>query len=330
VAEPLVVVSYPVDAEIEAVNREVLGREAQLVFSSRMPADEREAALAHAEVLLSLSLPREVPVGALREATELRLLQLISAGVDHLDFEEIPQQVVVASNVGAYAEPMAEHVMAMVLACAKRLPQRHAALALGEFDQRSLSLTLDGAVCAIVGFGGIGKATARLMRAFGAQVWALNTSGHTEEPVSFAGTMADLDHVLPVADVIVLAVPLTRATRGLISEHELGLMKPTAILVNVARGDVVDESALYEHLRAHPDFCASIDAWWREPSRNGEFRTQYPFFELPNVIGSPHNSALVPGIFAKAARRAAENVRRFLQGDPLTGVARREDYVGTG
>ena len=329
-ADPLVVVTYPLNSEMEAANREVLGDVAEIVFSSRLEEEERDEVLGRADALLSWNLPRELKTGALGRARALRFLQTISAGVDHVDFTQIPDRVIVASNVGAYAEPMAEHVMAMALACAKRLRQRHNALARGDFDQRSLSLSLDGAVCLIVGFGGIGKATARLMRPFGAQIWALNTSGRTEEPVSFSGTLSDLGRVLGAADVIVLALPLTVATRGLITEREFGLMKPAAILVNVARGEVIDERALYEHLQRNPEFSAGIDTWWSEPMHEGEFRTEYPFLELPNLIGSPHNSPLVAGVLPRAVRRAAENVGRFLRGEPLTGVVRREDYVRAG
>jgi glycerate dehydrogenase len=222
---------------------------------------------------------------------------------------------------------MAEHVLAMTLSLAKRLPQRHAALAAGRFDQRHL-LTLRGAVCAILGYGGIGIATARLMRAFGARIYAVNRSGRTSEPADFTGTLADLGAVLAAADVLVICLPLTLATRGLIGAGELALMKPTAILVNVARGAIVDEAALYEHLRTHPEFTVGIDAWWEEPAGGGAFKTAYPFFGLPNFIGSPHNSGLVPGTLPEAARRAAQNVGRYLRDQPVTGLVRREDYAG--
>ena len=251
----------------------------------------------------------------------------MAAGADALDFAAIPPRLVLASNVGAYAEPIAEHVLAMTLALARRLPQRHAGLARGEFNQWQPLLTLDGAVCAVLGFGGIGSATARLMRPFGARVHAVNSSGVTSEPVDFAGTLADLDRVLAAADVLVIALPLTKATRGLLGARELALMKPTAILVNVSRAAIVDEGALYAHLRGHPEFCAGIDTWWHEPTPDSGFATGYPFFDLPNLIGSPHNSGIVPGVLVSAARRAATNVRRFLDGEPVTGVIRREDYL---
>jgi len=210
---------------------------------------------------------------------------------------------------------------------ARRLPQRQAGLAAGEFNQRDPLITLDGAVCAILGFGGIGQAAAALMRAFGARIHAVNSSGRTSEPVEFAGTLADLDQVLGAADVLVISLPLTKATRGLIGAREFSLMKPTAILVNVARGAIVDEQALYAQLRDHPQFSAGIDAWWHEPRDGSGFRTEFPFFDLPNVIGSPHNSAIVPGVLPAGAAKAAENVRRYLHGEPLTGVVRREDYL---
>src|SRR5207247_10692489 len=119
----------------------------------------------------------------------------------------------------------------------------------------------------------------------------------------------------------------TVRTRGPIGARELGLMKPDAILVNVARGAIVDEGALYEHLRTSPEFRAGLDVWWHEPA-DGGFRTDHPFFELPNFLGSPHNSAIVPGVLETAARRAAENVGRYLRGEPFTGLMRREDYEG--
>jgi phosphoglycerate dehydrogenase-like enzyme len=325
--ERLVAVSYPVDDEFAEINTGVLSADTQLAFLARLGERDRAESLRQADALIGWQLGQELPAGALARAPGLGFIQLLAAGADGTDFAAIPERMVLASNVGAYAKPIAEHVMAMTLALARRLPQLHAAMARGEFNQHELLRTLDGAVCAILGFGGIGTATARLMRAFGARIYAVNSSGHTAEPTDFAGTLADLDHVLAAADVVVLALPLTRATQGLIGTRELRLMKPAAILVNVARAAIVDERALYEHLCGNPEFCAGLDAWWHEPGPGSEFRTDYPFLSLPNVIGSPHNSGSVAGVLQTAARRAAENVRHYLRGEQVTGLVRREDYL---
>ena len=325
--EALVAVSYPVDDEFTRINTDVLGGAAGVVFLHGRPEDERREILRQADVLIGWHLREELPPGILPDSPRLQFVQLLSAGADSVDFAALPERLLLASNVGAYAEPMAEYVMAVALALARRLPQRHADLARGEFRMWERVLTLNGAVCAILGLGGIGRATARLMRAFGARIHAVNSSGHTSEPVEFIGTLADLDQVLAAADVLVMALPLTNATRGLIGARELGLMKPAAIMVNVGRAAIVDERALYEHLRDQPEFCAGIDTWWHEPGPGSGFSTGYPFFDLPNLIGSPHNSGVTDGALQVGARRAAENVRRFLGGEAVLGVARREDYL---
>jgi phosphoglycerate dehydrogenase-like enzyme len=325
--EQLVAVSYPVDDEFTEINISVLGAEADLVFLAPLDEQARRRTLSETDALIGWRLDQELPDGSLADSSRLEFIQLLPAGADAVDFTDIPDRLVLASNVGAYAKPIAEHVLAMTLALARRLPQHHAEMARGEFNQRELLHTLDGAVCAILGFGGIGKATARLMRPFGARIYAVNSSGRTGEPTEFTGTLAGLDQVLAAADVMVISLPLTRATRGLIGARELRLMKPDAIVVNVARADIVDERALYEHLRVNPQFCAGIDTWWHEPGPQARFHTDYPFLGLPNVIGSPHNSGIVAGVLQNAARMAAENVRRYLHGEPLTGLVRREDYL---
>jgi len=326
-AEPLVAMSYPVDEDFVRANSEVLAGEAEIAYTYALDDAQRRQVLRRAEVLVAWDLPPEIPPGALADTPRLGLVQLLSAGVDAVDFSAIPDRLTVASNAGAYARAMSEHVLAMTLSLAKRLPQRHAALAAGRFDKWEPLLTLDGAVCGILGLGGIGTATARLMTAFGARIHAVTRDGRTSEPVEFAGTLADLDRVLAASDVVVVCLPLTLVTRGLLGARELALMKPTAILVNVARGAIIDQRALYEHLRDHPAAGAGIDTWWEEPAGEAAFGTDFPFFDLPNVIGSPHNSSIVPGTMLAAARIAAENVRHYLRGEPVNGVIRREEYI---
>jgi glycerate dehydrogenase len=326
--EPLVAVSYPVDEEFTRINTEVLAGSARVEFTHPLGEAGRRETVAGADVLIGWNLGRELPPGTLAAAAGLKLVQLLSAGADGVDFAEIPSRLLLAGNVGAYAAPIAEHVLAMTLALAKRLPQRQAELAAGRFDQ-SFSLTLRGAVCLILGYGGIGAAAAALLRPFGARIHALTRSGTVPagEQVDWVGTLGDLPTALAAADVTVVCLPLTLATRGLIGAPELALMKPDAILVNVARGAIVAEAPLYEHLRTHPDFGAGIDTWWEEPTGGAAFHVGHPFLELPNVIGSPHNSGFVRGTIEGAGRMAAQNVLRYLRGEPPAGLVRREDYA---
>jgi len=322
-----IVITYRIAEEKRTLLKELIGGMARFSYLIDMPPGLRQQTLIDAEVLLSWNLSRELGPSELGLLENVRLIQLLSAGADAVPYTGLRDSIIIASNVGAYAEPMAEHVLAMTLALSKNLLPEHHRLAKGEFDQKTLNRVLRGSVCGILGFGGIGKATARLMRACGVRIHAVNTTGRTDEPVEFIGTLRDLEQVLSASDIVVISLPLMQATRGLIGKRELGWMKPDAILINVARGDIVDEGALYEHLTTHPGFKAGMDVWWVEPFTHGEFRTNYPFFSRPNVLGSPHNSALVPGITEEATRRAAENVKRFLNGEPIAGVARRKDYL---
>jgi glycerate dehydrogenase len=319
VTPPRVAVTFAASPEIRAALNSELSDLATLAYLSDDPD-----ALADADVVLAWSSAAELGAQAVPAST--RFFQLLSAGVDQARLELIPDHVPVAANLGAYAEPMAEHVLAMALALAKRLPQNHAAMARGEFDQATPTMEIRGSVVGVLGFGGIGQASARLFRALGAHIHALNRSGASEEPADTIGTLADLDTFLAQADIVVVSLPLTRTTRGLLGRRELGRMKSTAILINVARAAIIDEDALYEHLRTTPTFSAGIDTWWQEPRHQGGFSTDHPFFELPNLLGSPHNSGVTRESFVTAAHLAAQNIARVLRGEPAEHLVNRDDY----
>src|SRR6266480_2885673 len=322
-----IVVTYNASPEQKALLLEVLGSLATLTFLNEIQSAQREQTLERADVLLSWNFPREILPREYPSLQHVKFIQLISAGADHMPFAELPSHIIIASNPGAYATPMAEHVMAMTLALAKRLLIEHQKLRNGEFDQFTPNRMLSGTTAGILGFGGIGRATARLMRAFGMRIYAINHSGTSSESVDFLGTLHDLEWVLRQSDVVVVSLPLSKTTRGLIGEEEFGWMKPDAILVNVARGAIIDEEALYIHVKNHPSFLVGIDAWWTEPFMHGSFRIEYPFLELPNVLGSPHNSGVVPHVLVDATRQAVKNVKHFLKGEKVMGIVQREDYL---
>jgi glycerate dehydrogenase len=322
-----IAVTFPADNEEKEALVSVLGNTAQLVFVTDLSPQDRARELAHADVLISWSPGRELQPDDYKAISHVRMMQLLSAGANQVPFSQLPPSLIIASNVGAYSEAMAEHVLAMILATTKNLLDKHKKLVSGVFDQLSMNRMLQGSNCAILGFGGIGKAVAGLLRCFRVKIYALNTTGRTDESVEFIGTLKDLEYVLRLADIAVIALPLTNATQGLIGSRELAWMKDDAILVNVARGQIVDEAALYQKLREYPNFRAAIDAWWIEPFSHGEFRTNYSFLGLPNVLGSPHNSGVVPGSFLRATRHAADNVKRFLNHGSVRGIVNPSDYL---
>jgi phosphoglycerate dehydrogenase-like enzyme len=313
-AGPLVV-TYPLTERSRAIVIEELGGVAEVIYLTDLPARERAAALSSAGAVLANDTATELRPGESALIGNARLLQFSAAGVDWVPTRDLPPQLPVAGNKGASAEPMAEHIVALALAAAKRLFVEHAELQRGDFNQRNPNRMLEGGVCGILGFGAVGVATARLMRAFGMKIHAINRRGMSPEPTDWIATTERLDELLRASNVFVISAALTQATEGLIGARELALMKEDAILVNVARGEIVDEAALYAHLAAHPHFCAGIDAWWVEPVRHGRFTMGYKFLDLPNVIGSPHNSA-GGGVWRDVSlRRAIANCRRAISGE---------------
>lgn len=309
-----VLVTLDADRDARDVFARMLAPVARVVYLRDLEDDARAAAIAGAGIVVSRNLAKELRQGEDSLLARLRLLQFVTAGVDYIPLKQLPVDLPIAHNGGAYAEPMAEHAVAMAFAAAKRLVVEHTKLARGTFDQFRPNRMLAGGVCGILGLGGVGVATARRMRALGLRVHAINRRGASDASVDWIGTPERLDDLLRAADVLVVAVPLAQATQAMIGARELGLMKPDAILVNLARGEIIDEAALYAHLLAHPDFTACIDAWWVEPVRHDRFEMGHPFMALANVIASPHNSASVKGARAMAYSQAAANCRRLLDG----------------
>ena len=322
-----VVVVYELEGNGRTIVGDALDGAAEAIYLPDLDDAGRADALRKADAVLARTT-RELRQGEIALLKDVRLLQFINAGIDFVPLAEVPAGVPVATNGGAYAEPMAEHALAMAFAAAKRLLVEHAALVRGEFNQFARNRMLGGGVCGILGFGGIGVATARLARGIGMKVHAINRRGRSEEPTDWIGTPDQLDLLLTASDVLVVCTPLTPTTQGMIGAAQLARMKEDAILVNVARGEIVDERALYERLVAFPKFSACIDAWWIEPVRHGTFRMDQPFMSLPNVIGSPHNSAAaIAGTGATGLRRAVSNIRRALAGETPLYLVPPEDRM---
>jgi phosphoglycerate dehydrogenase-like enzyme len=280
-------------------------------------------------LLLSSSKWFDGAADDIRSMKKLRLIQTMTAGVDSVPFELIPEQVQVCGNVGAYAEEVAEHAVSLILSLAKNLVLRYGELRQGIFDQRPTNVFLKGKELGVVGAGRIGQEIARIGKSFGMTTFGINSTGRLVDFFDRIGNMDALNDLLSHSDVVVLALPLTVKTLNLINESNIVLTKEDCIFINVGRGPVVNEKALFDHLSSHQSFKAGVDVWWRYPTSKGSrFAQDFPFFDLPNFLGSPHNADAIPESHEHAIRNAVDNIMRYTKREPLTGLAKREDYLG--
>jgi glycerate dehydrogenase len=314
--QPTLVVTCKLGPVYRLALAETISDRARIIFLDELeqPA-ARRAALSSATVLLAHNTAEDLRADETDLIKEARLVQFLAAGLDFIPLDQLPPQVPVASNAGGSAESMAEHALAMALAAAKHLPMEQAKMKRSEFNQFDSTRMMSESTCGIFGLGGTGLALAQLLKCIGARVHGINRRGESSVPIDWVGKPDALDTMLAVSEMLFLTAPLTRETFGIIGGRELKLMKNDAILVNLARGELVDEKALYLHLRDHSSFVACIDAWWVEPVRHGRFEMKFPFLDLPNVIASPHNSAAGGNGRVNGIKRAALNCVRALMGE---------------
>ena len=321
-----VLFACPMDAERRAVLAERNRGAFEAIILDDLPESAREAAWSQADVVVTMGFGREIPQDLAKRAPRLRMVQTLVAGVDHLPYRSFPASLTVCGNAGAYNTSVGEHAMALLLAAAKDIPQRTREIASGVFDQNAPSKALADATILILGMGGIGTTVAAACKAFRMHVVGISRSGKPVPPADEAGALADVRRFLPRADYVVLALPLTAQTDGLVDREFLAAMKEDAVLVNIARGKIVVEDDLYEHLRTHPRFRAAIDVWWVYPSGTQGRPFHRPFHELPNVVMSPHNASAIPGQRRWAMEAALDNVLRFLRGETPRNVVNVTEY----
>jgi phosphoglycerate dehydrogenase-like enzyme len=225
-----------------------------------------------------------VPVLA-RHAPRLRWLQVLTMGYDPLVAHGVPAGLRITNAGDAYAPTVAEHAVATLLALVRRLPEMQAKAATSTWDQSVAARigTLNDATVAVLGFGNIGKEIAVRLRAFGSRVIAVTRSGRTDPLADESAPVTQLHDVLARVDAVIVAVPLDGATRGLIDARALAALRPHALLVNIARGGIVDTTALREALAEGRLGGAAIDVTDPEPLLADD-----PLWTMPNVIVTPH------------------------------------------
>jgi phosphoglycerate dehydrogenase-like enzyme len=273
-------------------------------------------ALPGADVLLAWDFHTPALAGAWRSADRLRWVHTASAGVDNVLTPQVAaSDVTVTNSRGVFDGAIAEYVLGVVLAFAKDLPGTWDRQRRREWEHRDTERVAD-TTALVVGVGPIGRAVARLLRAAGMRVRGVGRTGRTGDPdFGEVTASAELVALLPEADYLVLVAPLTAQTRGLIGAAELAALRPTARLVNVGRGELVDEAALIEALRRGALAGAALDVFEREP-----LPPSSPLWDLPGVVVSPHMSADVIGWRESLADLFLDNLRRWCAGQPLRNV----------
>ena len=263
------------------------------------------------------------------EAPNVRLVHVAGAGYDGIEAGALPAGAVCA-NTFHHESSIAEHIASVLVALRRNLVGQDAALRTGVWSSSVYSAeirqpeTLRGAVVTFLGFGHIGSAAWNLLQAFGAQGIAITRSG-TVDPLAnslrWTGSTDRLAEALSESDILVISIPLTDETTGLVGATQLDDLGPDGLLVNVARGPIVDETALYEALKERRIAGAAIDTWYRYPGPDGRGEpSTMPFGRLDNIIMTPHSSGVTAETFRGRAREIAENITRLSKNEPLKNV----------
>jgi phosphoglycerate dehydrogenase-like enzyme len=288
------------------------------ILHARDDLEAREL-IAEADIAFAASITPD----QLRAARRLQWVHCPAAGVGHMLYPEMVQSAVTITNGrGTSADTIAEHVLAVVLALFRRLTiafarQVRHAWAQDEIASPPGNRTIAGSRVLIVGLGSIGTATAARMHALGATVIGVRRQPHAAPTpgVDSVHPPDALRQLLPHADVVVLAAPQTKTTKGLIGEAELARMKRDAVLVNVSRGALIDEEALVSALRSGALAGAALDVFHDEP-----LAPDHPMWDVPNLLITPHVSGFRHDHWDAAVALFVENRRRHAAGEPLLNV----------
>ena len=308
-APRLILVYHPDEADAYAALIRAPRRLLRLAVCQTPEAAARH--VAEAEILYTWGFPPDL----LPQARKLRWVQVMGAGVERFLVPGLRDDIVITRAAGIFGPWMAEYAIGWALWSTQRM-EHFRALQRARHWKPADPTRLRGHTLCVVGLGDIGRAVARLARAFGMRVIGVSRSGRGAREAHRVVRPAALTRVLGTADFVVVTVPLTPATRGLLGGAQLAAMKPGAWLINLARGAVVDETALLRALETRAIGGAVLDVFSEEP-----LPSSHPFWGLDNVVVTPHISG--PSTPAEIAPIFADNLRRYLAGRTLRHVADR-------
>jgi phosphoglycerate dehydrogenase-like enzyme len=260
-------------------------------------------------------------------AEKLRLIHVAGAGTDKVDFEALGPDIAVA-NTFHHERSIAEYVVAAAVMLRREFLAQDRQLRRGVWATSVYDAsipqpgTLGDAHVGFVGFGHIGRYAWNLLRAFGCSGSAVTGSGRVPEcGLAWAGAATELDRLLTECDVAVMSAPLNERTEGMIGAAQLRALGADGVLINVGRGPLVQERALYDALAGGVIRAAAIDVWYRYPSGGGASApSDLPFADLPNLLMTAHSSGVTRDTFAGRAGDVAANIGRLQRGEPLQNV----------
>lgn len=277
---------------------------------------EAAGAVADAEILYAWKFPPQLYAKAVR----LKWLQVMGAGVDWALVPELPEHVQITRAPGVFGPWMAEYVLAWSLWVTQRMKPYRDAQRQRRWDDHVLPDRLGGKTLTIVGLGDIGRDIARAARGLGMRVLGVSRRGRPVREANRMYPVAAMTRALREADFVVLLLPLTPETRGIIGADALAAMKSTAWLINIARGAVADEGALMQALEQRRIAGAVLDVFDREP-----LPPSHPLWKMDNVVVTPHISG--PSTADALTPVFNDNLARYLAGRPLRHVVdRRRGY----
>jgi phosphoglycerate dehydrogenase-like enzyme len=283
------------------------------VHSSRF-ADRAELfrRIADADVLINVRAYCVLDEEAMAQAPSLRMISIMGTGTDNVDLDAATRRGIVVSNTPAVgAVSVAELALGLVLATARAMPVSDRRLRAGRWEHVE-GPELYGKTLGLLGLGAVGQHMARLGRGLGMRVIAWSFRHEPERAAACGAELVERDEVFRRADVVSVHLRSTPETRGSIGARELGLMKPSAVLVNTARAAIVDQEALVDALRARRIAGAGLDVFLEEPLPPAA----NPFKDLDNVVLTPHLGAVTLEANARARRMPVDNVIAFLEGRP--------------
>jgi phosphoglycerate dehydrogenase-like enzyme len=277
--------------------------------------------LPEVDILVSMAFTAEMAAASRR----LKLVQVPGAGLDRIDRSALPAGTWLA-NVYGHERGIAEYVIGAMLAFTRGFTRLDARLRQGHWESQWAISTpppapwpeLAGKTLGILGYGRIGQCLARRAHAFDMVVWAMrrDLTHSATHGLAFLGGPEALDDILRRADYLAITLSLSESTRGLLAERQLRLMKPTAVLINVARAEIIDEAVLYQALVQRTIAGAILDVWYQYPTGPGPTLPAHQAFqELPNVLMTPHVSGWTEGMLEARATLIAENIRRAARGE---------------